>query len=97
MYFFKQIFCFISAFVYLMYKIKVFILLEQGFVQCWRRSECAETAGQQQPASPAVLLFLQAPNVVNQLDQDLVPQSRTVLALLQDVVTEHLLLPTTEV
>lgn len=69
-------------------------LLEQVLVQGWRRSEGTEAAGQQQPA---LQLLLQAPGVVHQLGQDLVPQVRLALALFSYVVAQHLLLPGAEV
>ena len=71
-------------------------LLEHWLVQRGGGSEGAETAGQQQPAPQAAQILLQAPGVVGQLGQDLVPQGGPALTPLHDVVTQQLLLPATQ-
>lgn len=77
--------------------VEVHNILEQWFVQRWRRCEGTEAADQQQPASQQLLVVLQLHCVVDQLGQDLVPQRRPAETLLRYVVTQHPLLPVTQV
>lgn len=75
----------------------VFDILEQRFLQSWRRREGTQTARQKQPASQGALLPLTVPGVVHQLSQNLVSDVGLRLALFHNVVSQHLLLPASQI